>query len=64
MRALTALGFLVAFGVVGVLAVDGMKSQSATSPAPASAQVIERASDTANTMRKQAYQQQRSNQQP
>lgn len=55
---------MVAFGAVGVLAISGMKSESATPQAPAPAQAIEKANDAANKMKEQAYQQPQNNQQP
>ncbi|MBD2256404.1 hypothetical protein [Pseudanabaena sp. FACHB-2040] len=51
MRGLTAVGFLVAFSIVGVLAIQGMKSE-ASRTAPTGA--IDRAQGAAETMEKQA----------
>ncbi|MBD0334324.1 MAG: hypothetical protein ICV62_02445 [Cyanobacteria bacterium Co-bin13] len=45
MRGLTAVGFLVAFSIVGVLAIQGMKSEAAkTAPVGAIDQAQEAAS--------------------
>lgn len=48
MRGLTAAGFLVAFAVVGVMAIRGMQSESAAGPAPI--QAIDQANEAAQTL--------------
>lgn len=48
MQGLTAAGFLVAFAIVGVLAVQGMKSESVDGPAPV--QAIDKANEAAQTL--------------
>lgn len=63
MRGITAVGFLVAFAVVAVLAVKGMQSETTSAPAPA--QAIDKANEAAQTLEHQTGDLQKSlNQQP
>lgn len=48
MRGLTAAGFLVAFAIVGVLAIQGMQAESSGEPIPT--QAIDKANGAAQTI--------------